>query len=96
MKIFYLKIIALICLLNPYAISISNADDLRLDSIKLSPRDFCHNTNGTVTETGVQHIYICCYSSKQKCIINNEKRGYSRLIILRHTEIEEKVKQKLL
>jgi hypothetical protein len=67
-----------------------------LNSINLSPRDFCHNTNGTVTETGIRHIYICCYSSKQKCIINNEKRGYSRLIILKHTEIEEKVKQKLL
>ena len=96
MKIYYLKLIILITLINPYVISISHAESLRLDSIKLSPRDFCLNTNGTVTETGVQHIYICCYSGKQKCIINNEKRGYSRLIILRHTGIEGKVKQNLL
>ena len=76
-------------LFNTYIISNIKAEDLRLDSIKFSSRDFCHNTNGRITETGVQHIYICCYSSKKKCILNNDKKGYSRLIILRQTETEE-------
>jgi len=94
MKMHYLKLIILISLFNPYVIPISHSENLRLANIKLSPRDFCLNTNGTVTETGVQHIYICCYSSKQKCLINNEKKGYSHLIQLTQIQSEEQITEK--
>ena len=88
MKILHLKFI-IICVVNLYAISTSFAQDLDNNSVNFSPRSFCQNTKGAVTETGIRHIYICCYSKKQKCIINDEHKGYSWLIQLSKIEIEK-------
>ncbi len=87
MKTLHLKFI-IICVVNFYAISTSFAQELDNDSVNFSARSFCENTKGSVTETGIRHIYICCYSQKQKCIINNEQKGYSWLIQLSKIETE--------
>lgn len=82
MKILHLKLLILIWFLNPISIS----SGLAQENINLSPRGYCQTTGGTVTETGYGHIYICCYSEKLKCVLNNEQQGYSRLIQIVHEE----------
>ncbi len=86
MKILHVNLIVLMCFFNPYVISYSFAQDLTPENINLAPRTFCLNTNGTVTETGIRHIYICCYSNKKKCLISDEKKSYSRLIAITQTD----------
>ena len=79
-----LKLVILIILLSPlnlYANQSQNDDHF-------SARAYCQTTGGTITETGIRHIYICCYETKQKCIVNNEKFGYSRLIDFTHRTAE--------
>ena len=55
----------------------------------VSPRDFCRQQSGTVTETGLAHVYICCYAHKQKCILSNTRRGQSRKLILSWNDQEK-------
>lgn len=55
---------------------------------EFSPRAYCQATNGTVSETGKSAIYICCYRDKQKCVLSNVVRGYSRIIPLERTRLQ--------
>ncbi|MDY6978421.1 MAG: hypothetical protein SV201_00955 [Pseudomonadota bacterium] len=48
----------------------------------ITPRGYCDQTGGRITETGYQQVYICCYPRKRKCIVSNVIGGYSRLILL--------------
>jgi hypothetical protein len=44
-----------------------------------SPRQYCNATGGRVSETSQQHIYLCCYMKKNKCIVANIKDTVSWL-----------------
>lgn len=48
----------------------------------ITPREYCQQTGGKVTETGYQAVYICCYRVEKKCIVSNVAQGYSRIIPL--------------
>jgi len=89
MKNLFLKIIILFMLLNPYTFLAGYSQDLSIEKQQFSARSFCKNKNGSVTETGISHTFICCYQKKQKCIIINEKKGYSRLIQITHINREQ-------
>lgn len=88
MKTTILKLILLTCIFNPYLISNVLAENSYQNSEILSPRNFCLNNKGTLTETGETQIYICCYSNTKKCLVINEQKGYSRLIQTSHVKIK--------
>lgn len=52
-----------------------------------SPRGFCHQTGGHVSETGHPKRYICCYPGKRKCILSDVAKGHSRIIPLADTAL---------
>lgn len=59
-----------------YAVFI--ADGLAQERDQPSPRAFCQATGGSISETGNQDVFVCCYESGQKCVLNNVQRRYSR------------------
>lgn len=73
-----LKWMIAICLSN----AVLPANGLAQEQDRLSPRAFCRTTGGTISESGSPHIFICCYDSKRKCVLNNELRRYSREVSL--------------
>lgn len=93
MKIAYLKTIILIGLTQFSAMSSSLAQNMPQDEQNLLPRTFCQNKKGTVSETGISHIFICCYLQKKKCTVNNEQEGHSQVIQFLHINNKEQVKE---
>lgn len=78
-KFFRIFLTATITFLTFY--QMSHADE-SLSQSEFSPRAYCSSTGGSITETGNDAIYICCYETKQKCIVSNIEKGFSRLINL--------------
>ena len=48
----------------------------------LAARTFCEQRGGTVTETGDQHVYVCCYKQQRKCLVSNTRLSQSVLVDL--------------
>ena len=36
-----------------------------------SPRAYCIDTGGQISETGKRTMYICCYPEKRKCLLSD-------------------------
>ena len=45
-----------------------------------SPRKYCQSGGGQVAETGQAHIYLCCYTGKNKCIATDTKKSISWIL----------------
>ena len=74
------KLIALLSICNQIFWSYANAQE----PSKLEPREFCNHNYGVVSETGLDDVFICCYTKKQKCVVSNIKQGYSQIILLQY------------
>lgn len=96
MKTAYLKLIILIGFTQSFVMSSSLAQNMLQDEQNLLPRTFCQNKKGTVSETGIRHIFICCYPQKKKCIVNSELEGHSQLIQFLHINNNEQAKEESL
>lgn len=44
---------------------------------KFSPRTYCQDTGGVVSETEKSHVYLCRYKSKLKCVKTDTKSRLS-------------------
>ena len=52
---------------------------------QFSPRDFCMQLGGAVSETADPGIYICRYAKRQRCVLSDTVRGLSRIVDCRTT-----------
>lgn len=53
--------------------------EINKDATKtFSPRQFCHNTGGSINETADTNQYICCY--EEKCLLIDTKQGLSTIL----------------
>lgn len=50
--------------------------------LNMDTRKFCKLNGGQIQEMGYSYIHMCCYKEKQKCLIVDEIKGYSKLIPL--------------
>ena len=50
---------------------------LLVEQATFSPRQYCRSTGGQVTETTRQHVYLCCYAEKNKCIATDTQSSVS-------------------
>ena len=48
----------------------------------LAARTFCEQRGGTVTETGDQDVYVCCYKQQRKCLVSNTRLSQSVMVDL--------------
>lgn len=48
----------------------------------MSTREFCKTSGGRIKEMGSEHVHMCCYQAKQKCLVIDQLKGYSQLIPL--------------
>ncbi|MBI5462936.1 MAG: hypothetical protein HY941_12195 [Gammaproteobacteria bacterium] len=76
--------LATLLLLAGFAHAASNAAQTETtgESPWLPARVFCEQRGGTITETGNEDVYICCYKQKQKCLVSNTRSKQSFLVDL--------------